>query len=148
MIDCYCDASYNPDYDIAVLGWMIGDDEITIKLIEKTTNTRAELIAIVCLLTRLDPDTKYTIFTDCLTTIKRLESKNELINKNFKNRKGVELSNADMYKKIFELVNDNITIKHIEGHIASKLMSENNKKFSILDKHVRNILRHKVKTNN
>ncbi|XWV24518.1 mg735 protein [Tupanvirus deep ocean] len=148
MIDCYCDASYSPDNDIAILGWVIGNEEINIKIVGNTTNTRAELLAIVCLLNKLAPNIKYTIYTDCQGIIERLKSKDKLISKKFLNRKGVELSNADLYKQLFALVNNNITIKHIEGHIASKLMSDNNKKFSMLDKHVRNILRETVRTKN
>jgi len=144
-IKCYCDASFDPKSKIAIAGWKIGDDVIRDIMINNTTNTRAEIIALVKLINDLNPNQKYIIYTDCLGIINRLASKDKLIKKNFSNNRGVKLSNADLYQKMFEIVSENIKILHIDGHIATKLMNQDNMRFSELDKHVRSVLRSMVK---
>ena len=43
-IKCYCDASYDPKFRTAVIGWKIGDSNIHTLTIDKTNNIRAEIL--------------------------------------------------------------------------------------------------------
>ena len=45
------------------------------------------------------------------------------------------------YEKLYELVSANIEIRHIQAHISSRLINDDNKKFSIVDRLVRSKLR-------
>ncbi len=146
VIKCYCDASFSPKHKYAVLGWQIGNEHMNILRINNTNNTRAEFEVMIKLLECLSTDHKYIIYTDCQGITRCLNKKQKLIDSNFKNRKGQELANADIYKKLYELFLPNMTIVHIDGHIPTKLMSEDNKKFSHIDRTVRSILRQDVCT--
>lgn len=141
IIKCYCDASYNPQTKIAVIGWKIGQNKIRDMLLTDTNNTRAEIIGLIHLINELDPNLKYIIHTDCQSILNRLMSKEKLIGKDFKNAKGEKLGNADLYQKLFEIVTENITLVHIDGHISREKMNEDNVIFSQLDKYVRRKLR-------
>jgi ribonuclease HI len=141
IIKCYCDASYDPISKTAVTGWKIGSDPICIKKIKNTNNTRAEIIGIISLIENLDPFKNYIIYTDCQGILERLASKENLIRKNFKNNKGIELANCDIYQQLFDAVTDNIIIKHINGHMPTKIMNDDNIIFSMVDKYVRKALR-------
>ena len=151
MIKCFCDASYSPQTKIAIVGWQIGNSDITTIKIENTNNTRAEIIGIIKLMTEIHdihntdnankPKKEYTIYTDCQSILNRIESKDKLIKKNFMNRKNVRLANADLYEQLFDLLQNNIILEHIVGHMPNKKMNEQNKQFSILDRLVRSELR-------
>lgn len=140
-IKCYCDASFDPVSKIAVIGWKIGDGDIQTFLCKNTNNSRAEIIGLINLISLLNPTNEYIIFTDCESIIRRLSNKEILINKDFKNKAGMPLSNVDLYKKLFEIIPNNIIIKHINGHMPIKLMADENIIFSTVDKFVRKLLR-------
>ena len=68
MLDCYCDASYNKEIGVSVIGFKIGHDEIRIEELINTKNTQAELVAVDrCISVRdeLYPGAHLTIHTDC-----------------------------------------------------------------------------------
>jgi len=70
------------------------------------------------------------------------QKKEKLIDKNFRNKRGDILANGDLYKCLFDrMVDDSIQIVHLPGHMPSKLMDQDNKLFSELDKLVRKKLR-------
>lgn len=140
-IKCYCDASFDPASHMAVVGYRFENSPICYKIIENTKNTRAEMICLLDLVDELDADKNYIIYTDCLNIIHILESRDKLIQKNFNNKKGIELENSDLYKRLLEINLEHIEIKHIEGHIAKRLMNDDNKQFSVLDKFLRRELR-------
>jgi ribonuclease HI len=141
MIYCYCDASYNVKHKIAIFAFKIGTKKIKTFRLKNTNNTRAEITCLITLIKQLDLCNKYTIYTDCQSIINRLSKKDLLIQKNFKNKRGVELNNADLYSELFTIINDNINILHIKGHVKKKDMNDHNIEFSKIDKHVRSNLR-------
>jgi ribonuclease HI len=145
---CFCDASYSPLHKFAIIGWQIGKNEINIQRINDTNNTRAELIAMIKLLKCLDVNEHYTIFTDCQGIIRSLNKKEKIVEKKFKNNRGKELANADLYRKLYDLFLPNISIVHISGHIPTKLMNNDNENFSRVDKLVRSVLREHVNRSN
>lgn len=145
MTKCYTDASFDPKTKTAIIGWKFNGGESHINMLKNTTNTRAEIIGLIKLLTAIDADKKYIIYTDCLSILNRIESKNKLIEKNFMTKNGKELGNADLYKKLFVLLTSNITLIHINGHKSSHLKNDDDKEFSDLDKYVRKKLREYVK---
>lgn len=140
-IKCYTDASFDPVTRIAVCGWKINNSKTHTFILRQTNNTRAEIISLIDLIENLNANSHYVIFTDCEGIIKRVQSKNKLVEKIFCNRKGKELNNADLYKKLFEILTSNITLEHIEGHIPTGNMNEDNRNFSELDKYLRSELR-------
>jgi len=140
-IKCYCDASFDPKTKIAIIGWCISDGHINVSQLNNTNNTRAEIICLIGLIKMLDKRLKYSIYTDCMGIISRIESKDKLIKKNFLSKKGIELNNADLYKELFNLLTPNIHIVHIRGHVPLNQMTNDNIKFSALDKCVRAKLR-------
>ena len=139
-INCYCDSSFDPSTHIAVVGWKIGD-VIEFVLATKTTNTRAEITGLIETIIYLEPDLPYTIYTDCQSVLNRIKNKDKLIEKNFMNKKGIKLSNADLYQELFALLQPNIKFEYIKGHLPSNQMNEHNMHFSQLDKLVRKELR-------
>lgn len=90
---------------------------------------------------------QYFIYTDCESALYRINSKDEIINNGYKTKKGKDISNAEYYKKLFNILNNvnNIQFKHIKGHLPKDQMDDDNKKFSILDQFVRNQLRSIIK---
>lgn len=46
IIKCFTDASYSKDIEMSVVGYKIGDDNITIEHLPKIKNTQAELYAV------------------------------------------------------------------------------------------------------
>ena len=85
----------------------------------------------------------------------RISKREQLENKNFISKtSGNELSNADEYRQIFNLI-DQITINknvklnlnHIEGHKPSHKRNDKDKIFSALDIKVRDELRDNVDNN-
>lgn len=116
-----------------------------LRTVRNTTNIRAEIISLLHLLLKLTPTKKYTVYIDCKSIINCLDKKTKLITNNFKNKKGKTLSNADLYEKKFNTIGDNVVLKHIKGHMPTKQMNSDNKKFGLLDRFVRKCLRKKIK---
>ena len=141
MDKCYCDASFNPVSRIAVIGWRINNNKIQTMIIKNTNNTRAEIIGLIRLISELEKDKQYMIYTDCMGIINRIASKDVLIHKQYKTANGRILANADLYDQLFGMLTDNIQIQHIKGHLPKDLMNEDNMRFSELDKYVRHKLR-------
>lgn len=144
MVNCYCDASYDPETKTAICGWKIGDDDIKFLCVKNTNNTRAEIIGLIRLITNLDDQLEYIIYTDCESILNRIASKEKLIKCSFKNKRGIPLSNGDLYRQLFDLLNPNIKLVHIEGHLPVGQMNNHNFIFSKLDKKVRAKLRSKL----
>lgn len=140
-IKCYTDASFDPKSRVAIIGWRINKQNIRVNVLKNTTNTRAEIVSLIKLIDNLESDKKYIIYTDCQSILNRIASKDLLIEKDFKNSKGEELNNADLYKKLFEVLTPNIKLVHIDGHLPTKFKDDNDKNFSELDKYVRSELR-------
>jgi len=137
----FTDASYNQNTKIAVIGYIINNSDIIVDLVNNTTSSRAEILGLINVVKKLDMNKKNIVYTDCMTVIKRIGSKDKLIKSDFKSKKGILLNNGDLYKELFGLLNDNIIIKHIRGHVPTKDMNKNNEIFSKLDKYVRKLLR-------
>ena len=142
-IKCYCDASFCPERKVAVCGWKIGNNDCFTKVIHNTNNTRAEYLAILDLLNHIDKINQYIIYTDCQGIINTINKKDKLISKNFRNKKGEDLANGDLYKLLFTVLENhhNISIVFTPGHMPSKLMNIDNQMFSQVDKLIRKELR-------
>lgn len=143
-IPCYCDASFDPQIRVAIIGWRINDGPIYTQTIKNTNNTRAEIFGLITLINHLDPVKKYIVYTDCESIIRRIATKQKLIDSQFKNNKGELLHNHDLYQALFHLLNENIIVTHIKGHMPAGQMDDTNVNFSQLDKYVRKKLRNKV----
>lgn len=145
MIKCYCDASFSPETKNAICGWKIGEDNaMQTMLLINTNNTRAEIIGLIHLIhlvNKLPNNSTYIIYTDCLSVIDRIKKRGKLQNKNFCNRKGQSLANADIYQELFSILKENIKIIHIDGHLPKNKRNNDNKIFSEIDIAVRRKLR-------
>lgn len=113
--------------------------------LEGTKNTSAEVIGVINLLkelkSKLNVQTNYIVYTDCTSLIKRLTEKETLLRNGLKNHNGKLINDYSLYQELFSLTNDNIVFSHIDGHISSKLMNDDNRQFSRLDKFLRSKLR-------
>jgi len=138
---CYVDASYDPIMKFAIIGYQIGHNPIKFNKINNTNNTRAEIIGLITLIENLEPNMPHTIYTDCQSILNRIRDKEKLIKNNFLTKRGIELNNADLYRYLFGLLNDNLALVHIRGHIPKNEMDIHNKSFSRLDISVRHKLR-------
>ncbi|AZL89130.1 ribonuclease H [Megavirus baoshan] len=147
MILCFCDASFDPKNKIASIAWKIGNNDICYTIIRDTNNTRAEIIVLLEILSKINHDLEYIIYTDCASLISRINSRDEIIRSNYKTRCGKDIKNADLYSQIFNKLQNNIKIKHIEGHLPTRNMNTNNIIFSQVDKLARKKLRQYLSTN-
>lgn len=146
----YCDASFNPQHKIAVIAWKSNDNDdnnIHYKILYDTTNTGAEIEALVEILNEIYNSNlreNVIIFTDCQSAINRINARIKLIESNFISKKGTRNRNADRYIKIFKLIDSidaDIEFKHIKGHVPAGQMNDDNKIFSSIDKFARKQLR-------
>ena len=118
MIKCYCDASYDPSSKIAICGWQISNGPIQTFTLTNTKNTRAEIIGLIHLINIVNNQPgNFIIYTDCESIIRIINNREKLVNKNFCNKKGVELEHADIYRDLFMIISDKIQIEHISGHV-------------------------------
>ena len=144
---CFCDGSYNPQHKIAVIAWKCGDGDIKHEIIHNTNNTRAELEALIKVLNDVQKqkiDGTIVINTDCQSAINRINSRTKLEEAGFMTKKGTMVRNTDIYIKLFELTDsipNDIEFKHIDGHIRKRLMTDDNRIFSTIDKFARKRLR-------
>jgi ribonuclease HI len=146
-VKCYCDGSYGRN--IAIAGWMIGNNNIRYKYIKNTTCFGAELHAIIELLKELlnkSDEVQYIIYTDSLSMINRIENRKHLIDNNYCSVNGKISRYRNLYRELFKLIdNDLIEIKHIRGHSKNHEKTKNDIQFAKVDKGVRKKLRYLIK---
>ncbi|AEQ33037.1 ribonuclease H [Acanthamoeba polyphaga mimivirus] len=147
MILCFCDASFDPKNKIAVIAWKVGNNDMQHEIIHDTNNTRAEIIVLLKILSEINQDQKYIIYTDCASLLSRINSQDKIIQSNYKTSCGKDIKNADLYHHIFNKLRNNIQIKHIEGHLPTRNMNTNNIIFSQVDKLARKKLRQYISVN-
>jgi len=162
-LDIYTDASYCPKSRVGVAGFRFetnlglkgpGGNAVVTKVYGDTTNTRLELQGILFafktlkeageLLCQEDDDLRITIFTDCKTVTDLRARREKLFGSSFRSaRSGKTLSNADLYKEIFCLLDlYDIEFVLLPGHVKnSEYISEDQSKFREVDRFVRNELR-------
>nr|WIL03439.1 ribonuclease H [Cedratvirus plubellavi] len=146
MLKCYTDASYDSRSRLAVTGWKVEQGEIHHELIYDTNINRAELQGMINLIQHLGEYSNFTIFTDCENIVNKHKQREEIISRNFLTKNGKEIANSDLLREFFSICKDNITIKHIQGHMAKHLMNDDNKEFALVDKHVRRVLKQHLKS--
>ncbi|QIN54536.1 ribonuclease H [Cedratvirus kamchatka] len=147
MLRCYTDASYDPRSRLSVIGWKIGQGEIQHELIYNTSINRAELQGMINLIMHLQEEhSNFIIFTDCENIVNKNRQREEIISRNFLTKNGKEIANSDLLREFFAICTENITIKHIQGHMAKHLMNDDNREFALVDKHVRRVLRQHLKS--
>ncbi|ANB50830.1 hypothetical protein [Powai lake megavirus] len=147
MILCFCDASFDPKSNIAVIAWKIGNNDIQYEIIHDTNNTRAEIIVLLKILSEINQNQQYIIYTDCASLLSRINSRDKIIQSNYKTRCGKNIKNADLYSQIFNKLQGGIQIKHIDGHLPTRDMNSNNITFSQVDKLARKKLRQYISIN-
>ena len=76
MINCFSDASYSPQHNIAVIGHKINNHPIEHLIIKTTNNVRAECVSLIDLIQTLHrskyKNNNITIFIDCESIINRI----------------------------------------------------------------------------
>lgn len=127
QIEFFTDASFDPKTKTAVVGYMT-NNTITTQIINNTTNTQAELLAIMLAVEIIDVDQLYVIYTDCKTAVD-LQLKPRY--------------NKDIYTDLLKIFQTypNLKLEHLEGHKKSADKTDLDRKFAILDKYVRKQLR-------
>lgn len=126
-IKIFTDASFDPKSKTAIMGYMM-DGVITTQIITGTTNTEAELCAILWAITFLNTSSRYILYTDCKTAVDLQHIP-----------RYTKPIYTDLLKKLE--VYPNLELKHLEGHKRSSEKTDLDKEFSILDKYVREQLR-------
>lgn len=125
----YTDISFDPQTKKAVLKYS-NNDVITTTIISDTKNTEAELKCIIWTIESLlfHPRANYILYTDCKTAVD-LQSKPRY--------------NKHIYNELLTMFANNPHIKliHLQGHKKNSIKSEDDIKFSTLDKAVRQVLR-------
>jgi len=155
-INIYCDASYSPDYDIAVLGWAIlsnGEESVSresilTKVISTTSNTRAELQAALLALSQVDIKAEQiTLYSDCLTLCELPKRRVKLEQNSFLSKKTKKiLNNGDLYKELFKYFDSlPIDLQWVKGHSPKAQKNQISSNFSVVDKFVRHSLRSHIK---
>ena len=109
------------------------------------SNDRAELQGMITLIQQLEPGQEYLIFTDCENIVNKHLQKEEIISRNFLTKNGKDIANSDLLREFFAICIENITIQHIQGHMAKHLMNDDNKEFALVDRQVRRVLRERLK---
>nr|WBF70539.1 hypothetical protein [Megavirus caiporensis] len=146
MILCFCDASFDPKSNTAIIAWKIGNNDIQYKIIHDTNNTRAEIIVLLKILSKINYNQQHIIYTDCASLLSRINSRDKIIQSNYKTNSGKDIKNADLYSQIFNKLQDGIQVKHIEGHLPIRDMNSNNMIFTQVDKLARKKLRQYLST--
>jgi ribonuclease HI len=163
MVECFCDASFDQKLRIGVIGWCIDNNPIKLKTINDTTNTQCECEGVLNILKEITEITEiteinvinktyktYIIYTDCESLINNIKNKEKIKNDNYLRKNMNPINNIEIYKQIFEILDISkmkIEFNHIDGHKPTKQKNDLDKKFSKIDKLVRNELRKNVKNN-
>lgn len=156
IVDCFCDGSFDPKSKIGVIGWRIGNNPIKLKTVNNTTNTKCECEGVLNILKEVsekevDNVLLIVIYTDCKSLINNIKNKEEIKNNNYLRKNMNPINNIEIYKQIFEILDTSkikINFVHIDGHKPTKQKNDSDKKFSVIDKLVRNELRKIIKENN
>lgn len=132
ILEIFTDSSYDPVTKTAICGYMVNNNIYT-KIIHDTTNTEAEIMAVLEVLEKfkyLDYPQNLTIYTDCQTVVNLISKRryNKEIYKTF-------------YEKYDNFRNDKCQIIKIMGHKSKFLRNDKESQFSKVDFYVRKELR-------
>ena len=123
-IDCFTDASHSPKYNYGFVSYIIGDNEIKNKFVDNITVSALELEGV------------QTCIDECL----------EL----YPNAKKINIhtdSQTALMNKKFKKLYDNVNIIKVAGHIPSHEKTDTDRKFSLVDKQSRKLLRKYIDDN-
>lgn len=90
--------------------------------LKHSTSNRAEMMALICALNLAAKEKKpTTIFTDSMYLVKGYRHwMFQWKDKGWKNTKGKDVKNADLWRKIFSLWQNYIKVKFVKGHSTSE----------------------------
>lgn len=127
IITIFTDASFDPQSKRAIIGYMV-NGVISTRTMTDTTNTEAELCAILWVMDSFNTLDKYVLYTDCKTAVD-LQHKPRY--------------NKPIYTDFLEQLRiySNLKLEHLQGHKRSSEKTNLDRQFAILDKHVRKQLR-------
>lgn len=117
--------------------------EIKTKQFMDTSSTKLELQTLLWALSEIESGHKMlTIYTDSQNIVTLLERRERLEKSNFCSKKGVELSNSELYKQFFtEMDSINCEVIKVEGHQPSRNKSKIERFFTLVDRASRQALR-------
>ncbi len=150
----FSDASFDPATQYGVAGYLAVDnipdeiptdtsDSIALKTYEKTTNTRLELQAALFALSSvvegLSDQAHIIHYSDCQTLVDLHTRREKLEKNNFcSGRTGLELSNADLYRKIYKFGDEySIDYRKLKGHVKKESRNKIDDIFALVDQEVR-----------
>ena len=162
QIYIFCDASYDPQLNLGVTGFLCVEDNLTeVKLAEDfdvtfstfqdTSIARLELAGFLAALdwvvTKFAGQHKVaiTVYSDCKAVTALSSRRAKLEQNEFKSRRTCRpLANADLYRKFFEVCDQfRPEIIWIKGHSPSKAKHLPEKFFTLVDRATRKSLRAK-----
>ena len=152
-IKLFVDGSLNPQTKIGYGAYLVIEDDnfdleklkksVVLKRFENSSSTKLEIETFLWAIKELDfSDVFIEVYTDCQNLI-GLESRQERLEKNnFHSSKGKLLSNSELYKEFFLLIQKyNCSFIKVKGHKKNSLKDEIDKIFNIVDKLSRERLR-------
>ncbi len=157
-LSLFTDASFDPLSRKGIAGILLICEELDLSLLEEyseiiqtkfvseSTNVRVEIEAILwglfCAVDKF-PGEQVNVYTDCETAVGLKMRRARLETNDYKSKRtGLMLTNADLYKKMYELLDHNrIEIFHVTGHSPSSEKELVERIFSLVDKKTRHVLR-------
>ncbi len=152
-IKLFVDGSLNPQTKIGYGAYLVIEDDnfdleklkksVVLKRFENSSSTKLEIETFLWAIKELDfIDVFIEVYTDCQNLI-GLESRKERLEKNnYHSSKGKLLSNSELYKEFFLLIQKyNCSFIKVKGHKKNSLKDEIDKIFNIVDKLSRERLR-------
>lgn len=125
MSKWYCDASYNHQCKVGVIGYKSGSSPITLESVYGAKNTELEFIALDRVLSvASDGD---TVYSDCQRIIELILKSNPKYQ-----------YQSDLLRRLEQV---SVSVLKIDGHKPSRDKDENDMQFSLVDNAVRKHLR-------
>ncbi|MDB9786722.1 hypothetical protein OAB57_01340 [Bacteriovoracaceae bacterium] len=154
----FCDASFSSTRKISVLGYLCLKEEddlldateemVCVKEVSAVTNIRSELECIIWALESIQKTVKddlveIQLYTDCESLAGLINRRDRLFDTEFiSKRQKKELSNADLYRVFFDLVDDlNPEISWVKGHMPNSKRNFIQSNFALVDRTVRKLRR-------
>ena len=155
MICLFTDASFDPQLQNGVIGYLKVESDrfedakdrdhlILTQFISEPTSSRMELRAVIWALESMTPENApISLYTDYESVLKLRDRRRKLEERSFQSlKKGSELANADLYRRLFELFDIfSPELYWIKGHKPKSDRNAADFLLSLVDKKTREILR-------
>lgn len=147
----FTDGSADPESGIGFGAFLLTDridadpaalkEAVQIRRFEHTSSTRLELETVIGALRKIQPD-KIVIYSDSQNLINLPDRRARLELKNFCSNQDKPLSNADLYREFFQLMDRiDCTFVKVKGHRRTKEKNEIEQIFTLVDRASRQALR-------